>query len=76
LIHIEVKSTDIATVGYDEAQKVLEVKFRRGDKIYIYKNVPKVVYDGILKAPSAGAYFAAHVKGVYAFTTRPMEKVK
>lgn len=74
--HVEVKSTDIASVAYDEEKKLLEVKFRRGDKIYTYRDVPKLVYEGILNAQSAGAYFAVAVKGVYAFTTRPVERVK
>lgn len=63
---IRLSSAAIAAVTYDESQKILEVEFREGN-IYRYAHVPKFVYEELLKAPSAGAFWN-HVKDNYEFT--------
>lgn len=35
---------------------------------YIYYDVPKMIFEAFCKAPSAGAFFNAHVKGHFRYT--------
>jgi plastocyanin len=59
-----VKSSLIAAVGYDEAQKELTVEFKKGGT-YGYKAVPHAVYTAMLEAVSVGSFFLRNVKGQY-----------
>lgn len=61
-----VSSNNIASIGYDEPTQVLEVEFLNGG-IYHYLNVPSVVYDALMAAPSHGTYLNAYVKGQYPY---------
>lgn len=63
---VPVSSSNIASIGYDEAAKTLEIEFHTGS-VYQYLNVPIEIYRGLLKAGSPGGYFRNHVKG--RFTT-------
>lgn len=55
-----VKSSNIAAVGYEDG--VMEVEFTNG-KVYRYTgDRVREHYDGMMAAPSIGAYFHAHVK--------------
>lgn len=56
-----VKSSDIASVGYDDREQVLEVEFVRG-AIYQYFGVPASIYKGLMAAISHGTYLAEYVK--------------
>ena len=56
-----VKSSVLASVGYDEATAALEVAFVDGS-VYRYFGVPDDVYIGLIAAPSHGAFFEAEVK--------------
>lgn len=58
-----VNSSNVIAVAYNENN--LYVEYRRGE--YVYKNVPKKVYDGLLKADSKGKYMCAEVKGKYEY---------
>lgn len=69
-----VTSSDIISIGYDPALQQMEVEFRRGDKLYLYWDVPQEVYDELMIASSVGKYFASRVKGVYRFTVREKER--
>ncbi len=59
-----VSSTNVDSVGYDEATGTMEVRFHNG-KVYRATGVPADVAAGIHSAPSAGAYFARNIKGAY-----------
>lgn len=61
-----VESSNIESVGYDVESRELEVEFKTG-AVYSYSDVPPEVAEGLLNAESVGRYFAAHVKGVYAY---------
>ena len=56
-----VSSSDLASVGYDARQHILEIEFLTGS-IYQYFNVPQQVYDELMAADSHGRYFDANVK--------------
>ena len=61
-----VRSSDLASVGYDEAQLILEIEFRSGS-IYQYFDVPAVVYQRLMTAESLGTYFHAVIRDHYAY---------
>ena len=54
-------SSVIARVAYDEEEGALSIWFRETGR-YIYSNVPRAIYDGLCKAPSAGRYFNECIK--------------
>ena len=59
---IPVESSMVLGVRYDEAARGLEVIFRTGEK-YLYKNVPKFVYEGLINAESQGQYMHKYILG-------------
>lgn len=58
------KSTNIKSVGYDEATLTLEIEFVGGG-VYQYFGVPIGVYLGLTSAESAGRYFKVNINGSY-----------
>ncbi len=56
-----VTSSNIASIGYDAEQMILEVEFNYGS-IYQYFDVPESVYEGLMAADSHGKYLDAYVK--------------
>ena len=64
MIRTKVESSNIASVGYDQLDGILEIEFNSG-AIYQYENVPMRVYEVMMKADSVGKYFNAHIKSKY-----------
>ncbi len=58
------RSSAIASAGYDEETRQLEIEFTSG-RSYTFDNVPKDVFDGLVNADSPGRFFASNIKGVY-----------
>ncbi len=58
---ISVSSSNLASVGYDSNNQILEVEFLHGG-VYQYSGVPSSVYSGLMTASSHGSYFDQHVK--------------
>lgn len=58
---IQVDSSNLKTIAYDEERKVLEIGFKDGS-FYEYYDVPATVYRELLSAESKGSY--AH-KNIY-----------
>jgi hypothetical protein len=59
-----VRSSNVASIGYDAVNKVLEVEFHNGNRVYQYFDVPEEVAKGAISGPSVG--HALHViKGTY-----------
>lgn len=56
-----VTSTNLASIGYDEASATLEVEFLNG-RVYQYFGVPSSVHAGLMAAGSHGGYFNLYVK--------------
>ena len=56
-----VSSSNIASIGYDASDMILEVEFLHR-AIYQYYDVPQSVYDGLMSASSHGSYLDAYVK--------------
>lgn len=61
---IPVRSSVIASVGYDGDTAVLEVEFRSGD-LYRYFAVPPSVHQALIAADSPGAYFNRNISDRY-----------
>lgn len=62
-----VTSSNIASIGYDSVQMILEVEFLNGS-IYHYYDIPESIYEGIMSAESHGKYLNEYVKkGGYRF---------
>ena len=59
--HQEVKSSNIATIGYDGPTQILEVRFKTG-LLYRYEHVPVVLHLQLMSAHSKGQYFSKHVR--------------
>ena len=59
-----VESSVVRAVGYDPAERTLEVEFHT-DRVYRYFVVPQRVYDALLTAPSVGRYFNENVRDRY-----------
>jgi KTSC domain len=63
---IQVESSNLASVGYDESTKTLEIQFHSGG-IYEYDDVKKEIYDDLMKAESKGSYFMSMIRGAYSY---------
>jgi hypothetical protein len=59
-----VESSNVAAVGYEASNSVLEVEFHSGS-IYQYHGVPAGVYWSLVDAPSKGQFFNNYIKGAY-----------
>jgi len=57
----KVKSSNIASIGYESLKSLLEIEFTTGS-VYQYFNVPQRAWDNIMKAKSKGYYFAQYIK--------------
>jgi hypothetical protein len=62
-----VDSSNLASVGYDEANEILEIEFNHGG-VYQYFDVPKEEYDALMNADSLGSYFFHNIRDVYDYS--------
>jgi hypothetical protein len=62
-----VESITLATIGYDDAQELLQLEFRSGE-IYRYYRVPAAVHEALLHAPSKGNYFKRAIRGQFPYS--------
>lgn len=56
-----VESSNLASIGYDAEDEILEIEFNHGG-IYQYFDVPENVYDELMNASSHGQYFDINIK--------------
>jgi KTSC domain-containing protein len=61
-----VESTTLATVAYDEALELLQLRFRNG-ATYQYFAVPVAVHIALLGAESKGSYFNRVIRGGFRY---------
>lgn len=62
-----VDSSNIEAIGYDDNAQELHVQFIGGG-YYVYRAVPRQIFDDMMAAPSKGSFLNREVKGVYQFT--------
>jgi len=60
----KVNSSMVYAIGYDSKSKTLEVVFRSG-KAWVYEEVPKKVYQELLKSESIGSYIRENIIDCY-----------
>lgn len=63
---IAVISSNIASIGYDNLNQVLEVAFLSGHVVQ-YFGVDKFTYESLMNADSKGSYLAHFIKNRYQF---------
>ncbi len=63
---VNVQSSNLDSVDYDEESETLIIKFRNGG-IYKYFGVPKNIYLNLINAPSKGKYFHNFIKDIYKY---------
>jgi hypothetical protein len=61
-----VESSNIASIGYDSENEILEVEFNHGG-VYQYSDVPQDVYEELMSADSHGKYFSANIRNDYEY---------
>jgi hypothetical protein len=61
----QVDSSNINSVGYDEATQTLEIEYKKG--VYQYVDVPKEVYERMMKAPSIGSFVREIIINTYSY---------
>lgn len=61
IIRSKVKSSNIASIGYDQPTRTMTIEFTTG-QIYSYHPVMEQAYNDLLKAESIGKHFFAHFK--------------
>ena len=61
---IPVKSSNISSVWYDPATKVLGIVFH-GSGLYHHADVPQDVFDAFMAAESKGKHYHAAIRGKF-----------
>lgn len=80
-----VKSSQIASIGYDAGTSTLEIEFpTRGEaprggatgvgSVYQYSDVPPNVHADLMAAESVGKFFGANIRGKFKYTKLAPEK--
>jgi hypothetical protein len=68
----EVKSSQIAAIGYDEATQTLAVRYLHGGRLYHYGEVTPQVYAELMAAKSVGHYVQNVIKDPHRFPYTPI----
>lgn len=63
---IPVSSSNIESIGYDEQNEQVYVRFLNGS-LYVYKGVPLREFENLRDAPSLGSYLHRNYKNVYPY---------
>ena len=63
---ITVQSSNIESVGYDENDEEVYVKFLNGS-VYVYRGVPLHDFEGLRDTPSVGSYLHRNFKNIYPY---------
>lgn len=67
-----VRSSNLASIGYDEENNILEIEFNHGG-IYQYLKVPFDVYEELMNARSHGTYFSANIRNNTSYKTKKLK---
>ncbi|MDN8598715.1 MULTISPECIES: KTSC domain-containing protein [Citrobacter] len=63
--HHPVKSSRIASVGYDETSRTLEIRFHQTDALLQYQDVPARIFHHFLSVVSKGRFYDGVIKGKF-----------
>lgn len=59
-----VRSSNIASIGYEPSSQTLEIEFH-SRTVYQYYMVTQKLYEDFMRASSHGTFFHEHIKGRY-----------
>ncbi len=62
-----VASSNIVSIGYDEATETLEIEFLSGT-VYQYYNVPINMYEQLMQEGSKGRFLNTYIKNAYPYS--------
>ncbi len=62
-----VHSSNVESIGYDEENEIVYVRFLKDGSLYIYKGVSKPEYENLLYSTSIGSYINRNFKNVYPY---------
>lgn len=62
-----VASSNIVSLGYDEATQTLEIEFTSG-MIYQYYNVTTALMEQMMQAPSKGQFLNTYIKNAHPYS--------
>lgn len=68
--HLQVESSNIKSIGYDDERLILEVVFVNSSTVYRYPDVSVFEFAAFVNAESLGSHFAKSIK------SRPFTKVE
>jgi len=57
-------SSFLREARYDEKTRTLTIELARGGS-YVHQDVPKEVYEDLMRAASPGRFYNSEIKGVY-----------
>jgi len=60
-------SSNVHSIGYDERESTLFIRFRDGMKLYRYEHVPKTAWEAFQRAGSVGTFFQEEIKGYFKY---------
>lgn len=63
---VNLNSTSLQAVTYQDQCAVLELEFRSGE-VYRYFGIPAPTYEELLRAESKGGYFNSHIRNRFAY---------
>jgi hypothetical protein len=66
LPRVRVQSSAVRSIGYDELEWVLQVRFHNG-KLYNYFRVPPQEHASLVRAASIGEYLNLQIKPYYEY---------
>ncbi|HEX8762555.1 MAG TPA: non-canonical purine NTP pyrophosphatase [Candidatus Saccharimonadales bacterium] len=66
MLRIPVDSSDVISIGYDTADRLLEVEFH-GGRVYRYRNVEPEIHAQFMKADSHGQFLFSYINGHYRY---------
>lgn len=66
-------SSVIRDTSYDEATKQLRIAFVSG-RVYVYDQVPRMLYNAFCNAASKGVFFNAAIRGRYRFREQVQDR--
>lgn len=61
-----VSSSNLASIGYDSENEILEIEFNHGG-VYQYSDVPESEYVALMNADSHGKYFSANIRNDFKY---------
>jgi hypothetical protein len=63
---LELEHTKIVeSVSYNDATRMLYVKFRDNKGAMCFEDVPKFRYNGMMNAPRPDAYFSTYIRNLF-----------